>query len=506
MNLVLILGRLILAGVFALAAITKLADRDGSKKAVTDFGLPNSLAHPLSLLLPLVELVISFLVIFPRSGSWGGVGALALLAIFTVGICVNLARGRAPECHCFGQLHSAPIGWPTLVRNCLLGGCAGLVVWQGRNEHGVSVLQAINDLVYNHDVGGAFAAVVVALAFVAQGWLMFHLFRQHGRMLVRIDDLETTLKERGLLAVAAQAQSGLPTGSSAPSFGLPLLSGEMTSLERLLELGRPVLLIFSDPRCNPCNALLPDVARWEREEGSRLTIAIISRGTVEANRAKTINYGLKNVLLEQDREVSETYYAQGTPSAVLIFSDGSIGSSVVMGAQAIAQLVVHATGRTSHDAAAFDGRHGHHNHTPQSGLRIGQKAPSFRLLDLEEKSVELDTFKGRDTLLLFWNPNCGFCRSMLSDLKAWEQYRRKMAPQLLVVSTGTAESNRAMQLRSTVVLDQSFGVGSLFGVTGTPSAVLVNSEGLIGSTVSVGAVAVLSLAGAAEPLATYAQQ
>jgi hypothetical protein len=60
------------------------------------------------------------------------------------------------------------------------------------------------------------------------------------------------------------------------------------------------------------------------------------------------------------------------------------------------------------------------------------------------------------------------------------------------------EANKAMGLRSPVVLDQNFGVGSAFGASGTPSAVLVDEEGRIASEVAVGAPAVLSLAGASQ--------
>jgi hypothetical protein len=46
------------------------------------------------------------------------------------------------------------------------------------------------------------------------------------------------------------------------------------------------------------------------------------------------------------------------------------------------------------------------------------------------------------------------------------------------------------------VLDQSFSIGSAFGASGTPSAVLVDEAGKIASEVAVGAPAVLELAGA----------
>ncbi len=52
-----------------------------------------------------------------------------------------------------------------------------------------------------------------------------------------------------------------------------------------------------------------------------------------------------------------------------------------------------------------------------------------------------------------------------------------------------------MGLRSPVVLDQGFATGTAFGASGTPSAVLVDAEGVIAAPVAVGAEAVMALAG-----------
>jgi len=87
---------------------------------------------------------------------------------------------------------------------------------------------------------------------------------------------------------------------------------------------------------------------------------------------------------------------------------------------------------------------------------------------------------------------------MLDDLKDWEANPPEEAPKLLVVSSGTVAENKTMGLRSAVVLDQGFSVGSAFGASGTPSAVLVDSEGKVASEVAVGAPAVLGLAGASQ--------
>ena len=121
----------------------------------------------------------------------------------------------------------------------------------------------------------------------------------------------------------------------------------------------------------------------------------------------------------------------------------------------------------------------------------------MKLPDLEGDTVELaDYFRGEETLVLFWNPGCGFCQQMLPVLKEWEANPPDEAPKLLVISAGTEEANKEMGLSSPVVLDQQFAVGRSFGASGTPSAVRVDKEGKIASEVAVGAPAVLELAGA----------
>src|SRR5690349_10223807 len=132
MSIVLLIARLLLALVFVVAGLAKLADLVGSRQAMRNFGLPLLIADPLGVLLPLAELAVAILLIPTAWAWWGGLGALVLLLLFVVGISYNIARGRQPECHCFGQLHSAPAGWPTLIRNLILAAIAGVIVVFGR--------------------------------------------------------------------------------------------------------------------------------------------------------------------------------------------------------------------------------------------------------------------------------------------------------------------------------------------------------------------------------------
>jgi peroxiredoxin len=100
---------------------------------------------------------------------------------------------------------------------------------------------------------------------------------------------------------------GLPIGAPAPGFRLTGLYGETLTLDALRAPGQPVLLIFTDPNCGSCTALLPEVSRWQREHAAQLTLALISQGTAEANRAKIAAHVVTHVLLQADQEVAKAY-------------------------------------------------------------------------------------------------------------------------------------------------------------------------------------------------------
>jgi len=135
-----------------------------------------------------------------------------------------------------------------------------------------------------------------------------------------------------------------------------------------------------------------------------------------------------------------------------------------------------------------------HGTDPAWAAKIGEPAPSLKFRDLSGRAVTLKKLRGRRTLLLFWNPECGFCQQTLNDLRAWEHDKPPGAQELLVVSTGTTEANRAMNLRSRVVLDTNFRAGSTFGANGTPMAILLDPDGRVAFEVVAGAAAVFGLA------------
>jgi len=499
-NLLLLAARLVLGAVFLVSGLAKLFDRSGTRQAMIGFGVPDRLSVPAGILLPLAELSTAILLIPLATAWWGGIAALILLLLFVAGISVNLARGRTPDCHCFGQLHSEPIGWPTLARNGVLAVIAAFVIVAGSSDAGTSAVGWIGQRTGMEQLGIVFGVVVLML-IATEGWLLLHLMQQNGRLLARMEIMEE-IAAGGLPTAAAQAPAGpiagLPIGAQAPAFSLSGLHGETMTLDALRATGKPALLIFSDPNCGPCNALLPEIGRWQREDAARLTIALVSRGTAEANRAKSAEHGLTQVLLQQDREVAQAYLSNGTPGAVVVGPDGRINSPLAQGAEQIRGLVARTVGRIPLAPAAVNNNGNGNGGAPRPAVpasRIGSAAPEVSLPDLDGKQISLAEFRGKNTLMLFWNPGCGFCQRMLDDLKAWESKPPKGSPKLLVVSTGTAEANRALGLRSTMLLDQGFATGRAFGASGTPSAVLIDASGKIASEVGVGAQAVMTLAG-----------
>jgi uncharacterized membrane protein YphA (DoxX/SURF4 family) len=163
--------------VFAVAGIAKLIDRDGARQAVAAFGVRQPLVAPLATVLPVAELVVALALVVTTTAVPGAAGALVLLGLFIAGVAVNLARGRQPDCRCFGQLHSAPLGYKTLARNATLAALAVLVVVAGPGtgldawSSGLSAIEWVSLAV----------ALALAMAFVVEGSLLVERWRTRRR-------------------------------------------------------------------------------------------------------------------------------------------------------------------------------------------------------------------------------------------------------------------------------------------------------------------------------------
>ncbi len=120
-------------------------------------------------------------------------------------------------------------------------------------------------------------------------------------------------------------------------------------LLRRSHLALPLILVFSHPGCTPCVAMLPEIGKWQSVHRADFTIAVISHGSADDNRATAVEHDIERVLLQREREIAEAYLAYATPSAVLVSREGMIASPVVQGAPAIRVMISSAAlGAASH--------------------------------------------------------------------------------------------------------------------------------------------------------------
>lgn len=397
--------RLVLIGVFAVAAGTKLRDREAAREALSGLGIPRRLAFALA---P-AELAVAALLAVPGTAAAGAVAALGLLALFSAVIAANLAAGRHPACPCFGA-GTAPIGPLTLLRNGALAvAAAGVLVAGAQAGHRWPAALAPGSFA----VGALLAALLAAPLVVV-------LLRRHGRALARADRLAGELERRGIAVPAEDSVVGHPSPVPAD--------------------GRPLVAIFTAPGCEPCAELAPRITSWRERFAGVVDVVELDHGEHAA----------------AGRELG----VEGTPGAVLVGPDGRIAADPAYGPAAVAALV----------------------------SRVAVALPDVELADLDGALVRFPEELAPDTLLLFWSPECGFCRAMADDAHALIARR-----EVVVVSTADAESLRAEGFACRVVRDPGHRLGSAVGALGTPAAVVAGPDGLVRGGVAVGGPAIRAL-------------
>jgi uncharacterized membrane protein YphA (DoxX/SURF4 family) len=113
--------RLLVAGIFIRAGAVKLGDREEFRLAVANYKiLPASLVSAAAVGVPSVEVTAGVLLLL---GVLPGVVAAvlaALLVCFSAAIAVNLARGRVFDCGCDGGTAPQLISWGHVLVNVLL--------------------------------------------------------------------------------------------------------------------------------------------------------------------------------------------------------------------------------------------------------------------------------------------------------------------------------------------------------------------------------------------------
>ena len=487
MEVFLLILRLVLAGVFCVAGMAKLFDPAGSEKAFADFGVPKSIAKTFVYLLPAIELLIAVSLLFVSTSWFAAIGASGILTIFTVAMLYQMAKGNAPDCHCFGQIHSEPVGRSSVLRNAAMIALAGFLVVQGQSGQGFSLIRSDQDVL----------TVVLGLTIVAMlsAGLMFlkRISDQQTQIMRRIELMELVARDGGTVEreEMSHPHEGLPIGAVVSDFAVPNLRGEVFTLADVRADNKPTLFVFISPNCTPCKALIPEFEQWQTDLGGKVELVFVSSGKADENAEKFAGPVADSLLLQKDREFAELVKARWTPTAVLMDANGRIASHVAAGDTAIRALVGQVKNEDlSREFAYFTNGNGH-SHT----TKIGESVPQFSVVDISGHEITSDYFRNKQTLVAFWSLTCGYCEQMIDDLREWDKTKGMDAPGLIVFSDGDDEANEILGLKSPVVTDAGHKTSAGFGMFGTPSAVLVNEEGKIVSETAVGASDIWSLIG-----------
>jgi methylamine dehydrogenase accessory protein MauD len=121
----------------------------------------------------------------------------------------------------------------------------------------------------------------------------------------------------------------------------------------------------------------------------------------------------------------------------------------------------------------------------ETGVDVGQTASPFKLMTVDGKELELESFaKDKVTLLVFGATWCPSCRHEIPILK--EYYNELKDEGLNVLAIDIQESEKKVksfvekqQINYPVALDSSAKVAMLYKVVGIPLNVILDKNGVI---------------------------
>lgn len=486
MELAILIFRLFLAAIFGLAGIAKLADFSGTQKATTGFGVPKALALPLSVLLIAAELTVSALLLFNSASWYGAIGAAALLGVFVVGMLIQIGKGNAPDCHCFGQIKSEPVGIPSVVRNLVFLVPAVVLIYRGPFDQGTAVTSLDRSSIQT-----ILLLVLVLLAAAAIDYLRKIITKQD-EIVRRIDLLELVAADSATVnrEDAGSPNDGLPIGALLPEYSLADLDGARISSTSLGKQ-RPAILMFVSATCEPCSALMPQLLKWKDELSSHADLIFVSSGDAKENEKK---FGRDVALyLDDNREFAKAVSARWTPSAMIVREDGRVASHIAAGDEAITELFSKAipsltSGSTEPILLSTE------KPFPTTA-KVGDVVPEFSVETIAGDQISSKQLKGARTMFLFWGVDCPHCVAMAADFRKWETSKNGDSPNVIVFSDGDLPTVEDLEINSPLILEPGRKVAGTLGMYGTPSAILVDEEGRFASETAISAPHIWALVG-----------
>ncbi|WP_238321981.1 MauE/DoxX family redox-associated membrane protein [Komagataeibacter europaeus] len=121
----------LVGGMFLLAGLPKLADHDSFLGVIASYRLvPSSLVTVVAWAIALAETLAAAALLSGMATRPGGLLSLALIAVFTLAMGINVARGRtALSCGCMPGSDGEHLSWKLVARTALCALPALMPVW-----------------------------------------------------------------------------------------------------------------------------------------------------------------------------------------------------------------------------------------------------------------------------------------------------------------------------------------------------------------------------------------
>ena len=319
--------RLIIIAVLLVSGFAKLADREGSAEAMNGFGVPRRLVPFAAFSLPFVEIALAIGLVFAATVSWAAMLTTLLFLAFTIGVGRIVLSGENLDCHCFGQLSTGPVSRLTLIRNIALTLAGVFVAWWAWTRDATAIWE---------DVSWAMVGIVVVLlAFVVRGVVIFRLWQTQAALLGQIDELQAMIPAGRIRKPPVEESFVRVTG------GLTVTNteGESVPVSAVIRPKSPAMLIFVSSSCRACNAIMPDIANWQQEFAALMPISVIGTGDAAEVRSRAAAAGIDAVYMREGDALATTLNVNGNPTAVLVDHDGFVRAKPMLGGVAIRRAV-----------------------------------------------------------------------------------------------------------------------------------------------------------------------
>jgi len=316
-------GRLVVAGALAWAAVAKLADLAPLRATLYLSRWTRPWVPQLSVAVPGTELVLAVALAGRDTGRVAAAAALALLVVF--GVYLAFDPSARQGCHCFGG--PTPTGRGAgLVRNALLAAALvpALVRGPGASRWGVPAGA--------EPWAGGLALTAIAVALT---WGVRRAGRRGRRG--RTGGREPGRRRAGVAP-------GLPSAvrREAEPFDVPALDGTRLASDVLARRPEGLLLVFVEPGCGLCEALLPDLAGC----ADAVVLAAVERAEEAVTWANAHGLPADRTAADVGGRIADTYRVPANPAAcrvdatgALVDADGAPVARLAVGPDAIRALL-----------------------------------------------------------------------------------------------------------------------------------------------------------------------